>query len=133
MGDGNATSGGGPELIAVGVIASTHGVNGELKVRSFSGEAGHLVGLREVILRKGAVEKTATFLHVRPHGQAVIVQVPGLETPEKARALVGWEIWVPMALAAPLARDEYYAADLSRRDHVAETLRPCAGTGGHLG
>ena len=103
-----------PEMLAVGVISSTHGVRGELKVRSFSGEAGHLLGLREATLRKGAMEKAATFVRVRPQGHDVIVQLHGLETPEKARALIGFEIWVPRAQAAPLARDEYYAADLCR-------------------
>ncbi len=101
-----------PGPLAVGVIASTHGVHGELKVRTFSGEAGHLLGLREATLKKGTVEKAATFVQVRSQGSGVIVQVQGLETPEKARALIGFEIWVPRAQAAPLARDEYYAADL---------------------
>jgi len=103
-----------PELLAVGVITSTYGIAGELKVRSLSGEAGHLLGLRDALLRKAAGERPVTFVHVRRHGAGVIVRVEGLETPEKARVLVGFEIWVPRELAAPLARNEYYAADLCR-------------------
>ncbi len=103
-----------PELLAIGVITSTWGVAGDLKVRTFSGEAGHLLGLRGALLRKAAAERTVSFVHVRRQGAGVIVRVEGLESPEKARALIGFEIWVPRAQAAPLARNEYYEADLCR-------------------
>lgn len=101
-----------PGLLAVGVITSTHGVAGDLKVRSFSGEAAHLLGLRGALLRKGAVERRVSFLQVRPQGTGVILRVQGLDSPEKARSLVGFEIWVPRSQAAPLADGEYYQADL---------------------
>lgn len=101
-------------LLAVGVISSTHGITGELKVKSFSGEHEHLLGLRQALLRKGGVERTVTFEWVRRQDPGVIVKVEGLETPERARALVGWEIWVARASAAPLGDHEYYAADLCR-------------------
>jgi 16S rRNA processing protein RimM len=103
-----------PELLAVGVITSTHGIGGDLKVRTFSGEAGHLLGLRAAVLRKAAVERRVSFVQVRPQGGGVIVRVQGMDSPEKARALVGFEIWVPRAQAAPLALNEYYEADLCR-------------------
>jgi 16S rRNA processing protein RimM len=103
-----------PELLAVGVITSTWGIAGDLKVRTFSGEAGHLLELRSALLRKAAAERAVSFVHVRRQGAGVIVRVEGLETPEKARALIGFEIWVPRAQAAPLARGEYYEADLCR-------------------
>lgn len=101
-------------MLAVGIIAGTHGINGELSVRSFSGEAGHLLELRDAVLRRGTVERPVSFVSARPQSGGVIMRVPGLENPEKARALVGFEIWVPRAQAAPLNRDEYYAADLCR-------------------
>ena len=101
-------------LLAVGIIASTHGVAGELKVKSYSGEHQHLLGLREALLKRGEAERRVTFDNVRRQDPGVIVKVRGLETPEKARALVGWEIWVERAMAAPLGHDEYYAADLCR-------------------
>ena len=103
-----------PDLLAVGLITSTHGISGELKVRSLSGEAGHLLGMRQALLRKGPAEKAAEFVHVRRQRDGLLVQVRGLDTPEQARALVGFEIWVPREQAAPLARNEYYAADLCR-------------------
>ncbi len=101
-------------MLAVGLIASTHGIGGELRVRSLSGQIGHLLCLRSVLLRKGDVEKPVDFEWVRRQDPGVIVKVEGLDTPEKARSLVGSEIWVPRAAAAPLGADEYYAADLCR-------------------
>jgi len=98
----------------VGVITSTHGITGELKVRSLSGEAGHLLKLQGAVLRKDGVEKQASFTGVRPQAAGVIVSVRGLDTPEKARALLGFEIWVPRSQAAPLGSGEYYEADLCR-------------------
>jgi 16S rRNA processing protein RimM len=101
-------------FLAVGVIASTHGIGGELKVKSYSGQIEHLLTLRSVTLKRGQVETPAEFEWVRRQDPGVIVKVAGLDTPEKARALVGSEIWVPRAAAAPLENEEYYAADLCR-------------------
>ncbi len=102
------------DLLAVGVVTATHGVTGELKVRSFSGEPGHLLTLREAQFRKGEARKTLALDSVRQQGTGVIVRIAGLDSPERARTMVGWEIWVPRPKAAPLAADEYYAADLCR-------------------
>jgi 16S rRNA processing protein RimM len=101
-------------FLAVGVIASTHGIGGELKVRSLSGQIGHLLALRSVLLRKGHAETSVVFEWVRRQDPGVIVKVAGLDTPERARSLVGSEIWVPRTAAAPLGADEYYAADLCK-------------------
>jgi 16S rRNA processing protein RimM len=100
--------------LAVGVIASTHGVAGEVKVRSLSGEIRHLLELRSVLLRKGNTEQTVELQWVRRNDPGVIVKVAGWDSPEKARALIGSEIWVPRMAAAPLNAHEYYAADLCR-------------------
>ncbi len=48
-----------------------------------------------------------------PNGESVLIKVDGYDSPEAARALTGWEIWVPRGQAAPCARDEYYYADLA--------------------
>jgi 16S rRNA processing protein RimM len=101
-------------LLAVGVIASTHGIAGELRVKSLSGQIGHLLALRAVVLKKGQVERPVDLEWVRRQDPGVIVKVAGLDTPETARALVGSEILVPRAAAAPLDVGEYYAADLCR-------------------
>ncbi len=100
------------ELLAVAVITGTHGVAGELKARSLSGELDHLLTLSDALLRKAGRETTVCFESVRRQVPGILLKVKGIDSPEKARALIGSEIWVPRSLAAPLDRGEYYAADL---------------------
>ena len=102
------------DLLAVGVITATHGVGGELKVKSFSGEPQHIVALKEAIFRKGAAERRLRIEGARPQPPGVILKLEGMSTPETARQLIGYELWVPRRQAAPLASGEYYAADLCR-------------------
>jgi 16S rRNA processing protein RimM len=102
------------ELLAVGVVSATHGITGELKVRSFSGSAENLLPLTEALFRKAGAEKRLRLVSVRAQPPGVIVRVEGLDSPEKARALVGSEVWISREEAAPLRDGEFYTADLCR-------------------
>ena len=46
-----------PDMLAVGVVTSTHGITGELKLKSYSGLADHLLVLREALFLRGGQEK----------------------------------------------------------------------------
>jgi 16S rRNA processing protein RimM len=100
--------------LAVGVVTATHGIGGELKVKSFSGANEHLLALCEASFRKGREQKLLSLDSVRPQAQGVIVKVRGIDVPELARRLVGYELWVPRGQASRLGDGEYYAADLCR-------------------
>ena len=102
------------ELLAVGVVTGTHGVSGELKIKSFSGQVEHLLAIRDALFRKAGIEKRLRIEAARPQVAGIIAKVAGMETPEEARRLVGYELWVPRPLAAPLLSGEYYASDLCR-------------------
>jgi 16S rRNA processing protein RimM len=102
------------ELLAVGVITATHGLGGELKVKSYSGLSEHLLVLREALFRKGQAEKRLRLESVRPQPPGVIMKIVGIATPEQAHGFIGYEIWVPRPQAARLSEGEYYAADLCR-------------------
>jgi 16S rRNA processing protein RimM len=99
-------------MLAVGVVTSTHGVSGELKLKSFSGQADHLLVLKEALFLRGSQEKRLVLESVRPQPPGVIIKIAGVDTPERALRLVGWEIWVPRGQAAQLETGEYYEADL---------------------
>jgi 16S rRNA processing protein RimM len=101
-------------MLAVGVVTATHGVTGELKIKSLSGQVDHLLAIREALFRKSGMEKRLRIESSRPQVAGIIAKVEGLETPETARRLVGCELWVPRPLAAPLDFGEYYASDLCR-------------------
>jgi 16S rRNA processing protein RimM len=102
------------ERLAVGTVLAAHGLAGEVRVRSFSGETGHLLRLAEVALRRGAVERPAIIEAIRPASPDVLVKFAGVDDREAAKALAGWELWVERCRAAPLAEGEYYAMDLCR-------------------
>jgi 16S rRNA processing protein RimM len=100
------------ERLAVGVVTGTHGVAGALKVKSLSGALEHLLGLREAEFKGRNCSQVLEFESVRPQAPNVIVKVRGIDSPEAGRRWVGSELWVARAQAAPLARGEYYEADL---------------------
>jgi len=102
------------QLLAVGVVTSTHGVSGDMKVKTFSGAPDNLLSLDGAVFRKGGVERVFRIRSVRGQGQGAIVGVEGIDSPEQARRLVGSEILVPREKAAPLSADEFYEADLCR-------------------
>jgi 16S rRNA processing protein RimM len=101
-----------PEKLAAGVVTGTHGVTGWLKVRSYSDESEHLAALREALFRKGAVERVLAIDEARALPRGVLLKIRGMDSPERARALVGWEIWLPRPQAARLHDGEFYVADL---------------------
>jgi len=99
-------------MLAVGVVRAAHGTAGEVRVRSYSGETGHLLALREVRLRLGTRERTAAVEAVRPASPDVLVKFAGVDDRETAQALIGGELWVDRSRAAPLGPGEFYADDL---------------------
>ena len=113
------------KMLAVGLIRSSHGVKGYLKVRPFSGETGHLFGLKEVFVlprkraKKGGEkgfkaprERCCKIEDIKPLGDEVIIKFAGVDSPETARELSNHEMWVSRESAAPLIDGEYYIADL---------------------
>ena len=89
--------------LAVGRIGAPHGVDGRLKVISFSGETDHLLKLKTASLRMGERSLTVRITGSWPNGDNLLVKVEGYDSPEAARALTGYEIWVPRGKAARCA------------------------------
>jgi 16S rRNA processing protein RimM len=100
--------------LATARLGAPHGVRGFQAVRTYSGDTEHLFRLGEVELRelRSGRLRTATVDAVRQLGDKVVMRLSGVTTPEQARELGGWELWVPRSEASTLADGEYYAADL---------------------
>lgn len=96
----------------IGAVRRPHGVKGAVKVISFSGETEHFLRLQDVELRKGETGRRYTVESVEIHHRTPVITFAGVTSPEDARSLAGWEIWVPAEQAAPLSADEYYVAEL---------------------
>ena len=102
------------DFLATGVLKGPHGVLGFIKLHAFSRQSAHLVELREVSLRKGDSERLMTIEEVKDSGRDILVKFAGIDTPEDARKLNGWELWVPRSEAAVLEDGEFYVADLAK-------------------
>lgn len=99
--------------IAIGIIRTSFGLKGEVKVKSFSGETEHFLNLPVVHLKVSEVR----FLYfkveeVKEYKGSIILKLEGIDTPEQGKRLAGKEIWVERQYAAPREEDEYYHADL---------------------
>ncbi len=99
-------------FMAVGKIRSSHGVHGELKFFSYSGEYEHFNQLSQVELRQGPLQKVYAVESFRLAGEIPLMKLAGIDTPELAKTLANWEIWVERSQAAPLEPGEYYLGDL---------------------
>lgn len=108
------------EYLATGVLKGPHGIQGFIKLHTYSAESAHLLGLDEVLLRKDDLERTLAIETFKSGGKDVLVKFSGIDTPEDARKYNGWEVWVPRSSAAPLAADEYYVADLAACSLICE-------------
>ena len=98
--------------LAIGIVRTSHGVQGYVKVKSFSGETAHLLKLRSVRLVKDNKEKDYVVEDAAPFSGGVLLKFAGVDSPEEAKLLAGFEIWAEREEAAPLEEGEYYTADL---------------------
>jgi len=100
------------ERIALGRICSSHGVRGKLKIKSFSGNTEHFLALKEVCLKKGEKERSFDVEAVELAGQAVLIKLKGINTPEEGKLYAAWDLWADRSYAQALSEGEYYFSDL---------------------
>ena len=100
------------ERVAIGLIRSSHGVKGRVKVQSLSGETEHFSCLREVLVVKKGSAKPYRIEEMSTNRRFVLMKIEGIDTPEAAREVVGGEVWVGRTSACPLDKDEYYVSDI---------------------
>lgn len=98
----------------VGIIRGTHGLAGNCKVESTSGEFQHFTGMKDVVLRKNGIETKRTIEKVSFGGGILYIKFSGINSPEEAKKLSGSEIVVSREFACPCGKDEYYIEDLKQ-------------------
>jgi 16S rRNA processing protein RimM len=109
--------------VQMAVIGAAHGINGELRVKTFTGDPLALADYGPLYARDGrAFEITA----IRPANEVVVVRFKSIADRNAAEALTGTELFVDRsALPEELEDDEFYHADLvglAVRDEVGGTL-----------
>ena len=98
--------------LQVGVIASTHGVRGEVKVFPTTDDAGRFKKLKKVLLDTGKEQLELEILQVKFFKNLVIVKFKGIDRIEEAELYKGKSLYVTRENAVELKENEYFIADL---------------------
>jgi len=105
----------GQELLAVAKLGAPRGLNGFLKLHSYSGEYDHLKNIEFALVAPANSPNQAKTMRVKAvelGDWGMSVAFEGYDTPEKARALTGLELFAPREGASPLKSNEWYIHDL---------------------
>ena len=100
------------DRFVVGIVRGSHGITGEFKVESTSGEYEHFCRMEEVTLTDGTVSKLYKVESVSEGSNILYMKLAGINSPEAAAALNRWEIVVPREKAHKLQKNEWYIEDL---------------------
>lgn len=96
----------------VGVITTTHGVRGEVKVFPTTDDPRRFKRLKEVILDTGREQIVLEIEGVKFFKQFVILKFKGIDSINDVEKYRQKSLFVTRANAVPLRRNEYYIADL---------------------
>lgn len=96
----------------VGIVTSTHGLNGEVKVYPTTDDPARFKRLKEVILDTGKEELELEIEHVKFFKQLVILKFKGIDSIDDASKYRQKSLYVTRQNAVRLRRDEYFVADL---------------------
>ena len=100
------------ERLQVGVISSTHGVRGEVKVFPTTDDMTRFKKLKEVILVTEKTEKVLKITSVKFFKQFAILKFDGIDTLNDVEIYKGASLFVDRKNAVKLEKDEYFIADL---------------------
>lgn len=100
------------DLLQVGVIASTHGIRGEVKVFPTTDDAGRFKKLKEVILDTGNEKKLLTVAGVKFFKQFVILKFREFDSINEVEQYRKRPLYVTREQAVPLEEGEFFIADL---------------------
>ena len=100
------------QFLQVGVISSTHGIRGEVKVFPTTDDAARFKKLKKVLLDTGRERLELEVQSVKFFKQFVILKFKGIDNINDIEKYKGRSLLVPREDAVPLESDEYYIADL---------------------
>ena len=100
------------DLLQVGVITSTHGIKGEVKVFPTTDDPTRYSYLKDVILDTGKEKIDLKVSGVKYFKQYVIVKFKGINDINDIEKYKGSTLWVTRDNAVPLEENEYFIADL---------------------
>lgn len=114
------------EMLKVGVITSTHGVRGEVKVFPTTDDPARFKKSQKMILDTGKEKLPLTIQNVKFFKQFVILKFEGFNDINAVEKYKKCPLLVSRKDAVPLLEDEYFIADMIGLTAVTED-------GGHFG
>ena len=100
------------QMLQVGILSSTHGVRGEMKVFPTTDDAARFKKLKSVLLDTGSGLKEMQIEGVKFFKQFVFVKFEGINDINDVEQYRRCPLMVSRKNAVPLEEDEYYVADL---------------------
>ena len=100
------------DYLKVGVITTTHGIHGEVKVFPTTDSPDPFLELDKVLLDTGKGFKELMIENVRFFKNLVILKFEEFGNIDEIISYKGKELWIPREEGAQLSEDEYYIADL---------------------
>ncbi len=123
------------EMLKVGVITSTHGVRGEVKVFPTTDDPARFKKSQKMILDTGKEKLPLTIQNVKFFKQFVILKFEGFNDINAVEKYKKCPLLVSRKDAVPLLEDEYFIADMIGLTAVTEdgeyfgTLKDVIATG----
>ena len=99
------------ELICVGSIGGSYGVNGELRIKSFCAIAENIETYSPLTHEDGTGSFTIAIVRTVKGG--FVIRMPEVATKEQADALKGVQLYAHRDQLPNLPDDEYYHSDLT--------------------
>lgn len=100
------------DLLRVGVITTTHGIRGEVKVFPTTDDAHRFDYLKSVLLDTGKELCELDIERVKYFKQYVILKFKDVDDINDIEPYKGKSLYVTREFAVPLKENEYYIADL---------------------
>ncbi len=100
------------DLLQVGVISTTHGIRGEVKVFPTTDDAERFKKLKQVILDTGKEQLELEITQVKFFKNLVILKFKGIDNINDVEQYKGKGLFVTREHAVKLKANEYFIADL---------------------
>lgn len=108
--------------VQMAVIGAAHGIKGELRVKTFTGDPLALADYSPLYAKDG---RRFEILDIRPAGNVVVVRFKGINDRTAAEALTGTELFADRSVLPEAEEDEFFHSDLvglAVRDESGATI-----------
>ena len=109
------------QYLKVGVITSTHGLKGEVKVFPTTDDPQRFRKLKTVYLKTEREQRSLQVAGVKFFKNMVILKFKGLDDISQVESYRQGELYVERRDAVPLQENEYYIADLIGMEVILDT------------